>query len=267
MRAPTPLTPAEKILTHLGITDPAEIDVDAIAWTMGAAVKYRPLDGCEARIVGVGDRAVITVHEGRRPERQRFSVGHELGHWKHHRGRRFDCRSEDIGSPKDDSPFDPERVADQFAVDLLMPAFLFQPAAGRLGRMTLDVADTLAAAFRVSLTAAAIRLVEVGPAPAMLICHGPQGRRWFRRHREVPATLFPHRSLDAESYARDVWDGKMDRSRAAKIGAGAWIDRRGADRYEVTEQTIRISRDTILSLVWWHDEAQLEAELRAVRRG
>jgi hypothetical protein len=44
------LTPAERLLKDLGVTDPKEIDLEAVAWTLGARVKYRPLDGCAPTI-------------------------------------------------------------------------------------------------------------------------------------------------------------------------------------------------------------------------
>jgi Zn-dependent peptidase ImmA (M78 family) len=72
------LTAAEQVLADLGITDPSEIDLEAIAWTLGARVRYRPLESCEARIVGNGDRAIITVNNRSHPRRQRFSIAHEL---------------------------------------------------------------------------------------------------------------------------------------------------------------------------------------------
>jgi Zn-dependent peptidase ImmA (M78 family) len=256
------LTSAERLLISLGVTEPLEIDVEAIALTMGAKVKFRRLDGCAARITGTMERAVITVDESSGWRRRRFSVGHELGHWRHHRGQAFECKVSNIESPKEFDPLDPERQADQFAADLLMPSYLFRPAANSFKKMTLDGAEKLSNMFNVSLTAAAIRLLELGPAPAMLVCHGTQGRRWFKRHRDLPETLFPPKKLDRETFAQDVMDGKMDRSGARKIGAEAWTDRLGASNFEVTEQTFRIGEDSILTMVWWHDEAQIEAELQ-----
>jgi hypothetical protein len=58
----TALTPAERMLLELGITEPKDIDLDAIAWTRGAVVNYRPIDNCEATIVGSKRRAVISVN-------------------------------------------------------------------------------------------------------------------------------------------------------------------------------------------------------------
>ena len=40
-----------------------------------------PLTGCEANIIGRGDKAIITINSKSIPGRQRFSAGHELGHW------------------------------------------------------------------------------------------------------------------------------------------------------------------------------------------
>jgi hypothetical protein len=167
-----------------------------------------------------------------------------------------------IESPKEYDPLDPERQADRFSADLLMPDYLFRPVAASFKKMTLDGAETLSNMFDVSLTAAAVRLLELGPAPAMLVCHGPQGRRWFKRHRDLPETFFPPKELDRETYAKDVMDGKIDRSGIRKAGAEAWTDRYGASEFEVTEQTFRIGEDSILTMVWWHDERQIEAELR-----
>ena len=46
------LSPAERLLQELGVTEPDEIDLEAIAYYVNARVRYRRLDGCEARIIG-----------------------------------------------------------------------------------------------------------------------------------------------------------------------------------------------------------------------
>lgn len=66
----------ERLLWSLGIEKPEDIDLEAIAWSIGAKVKYRPLKSCEARICGCGDKAIITVDDGKIPQRRRFSVAH-----------------------------------------------------------------------------------------------------------------------------------------------------------------------------------------------
>ena len=173
-------TPAEIILQDLGITEPNEIDLEAIAWIQGARIRYRKLESCEARIIGHGDRAIITVNEQSSPRRQRFSVAHELGHWKWHRGRLLVCRADEIGNGDTSRP-QIERTADEFAADLLMPNYLFLPISGSFRKLTFKTVSEIADTFDVSRTAAAIRLVETGHAPSLLVCHSYQGRKWFTR--------------------------------------------------------------------------------------
>lgn len=52
------------LLAELGIEAPDEIDIEAIAEHCDATVVYEPLAGCTARIIGHGDRAIITVDAG-----------------------------------------------------------------------------------------------------------------------------------------------------------------------------------------------------------
>ena len=72
---------AVDLLQSLGITEPAEIDICAIAQSRGATVVEKLVTGCEARIVGYGERAIIVVNSESISSRKRFSAAHELGHW------------------------------------------------------------------------------------------------------------------------------------------------------------------------------------------
>jgi hypothetical protein len=251
------LTHAERLLQELGITEPDEIDLDAVAFHVGARVRYRPLEGCEARIIGAGDQAIITVKADSHPRRKRFSIAHELGHWHHHRGHCLVCRVEEMRRPG--GALSPERVADGFAADLLMPAYLFKPLARQHAKLTFKAVNALAEAFKTSQTATAIRLVESNHTPALLVCHGPKGRKWFTRSLRVPQRWFPQDSLDAESFAFGVLFGrKPDDPIPRKIGADAWFDRRDADRFEVHEQTCRTGPDEVLTLILVSDPEMLE---------
>jgi hypothetical protein len=250
-------TPAELILKRLGISQPEEIDLEAIAWDMDARVRYRPLDGCEARIIGSADRAIITVNSRANPRRQRFSIGHELGHWHHDRGRVLLCQADDIGRAAIGSVH-PERIADRFASSLLMPAYLFRPIARAYPKVDFQTIRAIADRFETSRTATAIRLIEDGHFVGCLVCHGSRGRKWFTRSPEVPDRWFPRAELAAESFAFAVlYGGGAEDRFPRKIGADAWFDRWDAERFEVYEQSIRPSDHEILTLVRIDDEAML----------
>ena len=111
-------------LNELAITDPKEIDLEAIAYVKSARIKEEPLKGCEARIVGAGDRAIITVNSESSIERKKFSIGHELGHWFKDRGKVGDlCSKKDMDeNSKGIKP--KEKIANQFASELLIPNYL-----------------------------------------------------------------------------------------------------------------------------------------------
>ncbi len=253
----TSLSPAERVLHNLGITDPREIDLEAIAWHLGVRIKRCDLDGCEARIIGHHDRAIIRVSSSSRPHRQRFSIGHELGHWRHHRGRLLVCRSEDIGNHKPGTP-EIERVADAYAADLLLPRYLFIPISRQHAKLSFRMVRELGDLFDASLTATAIRLVESRHSPAVLVCHGPDGRKWFTRSPDVPERWFPRDELDPESFAFDLLFGGQEQAYPRLIGADAWFDRNEAQRYELREDSVRTADDEILTLLMLTEDGMLE---------
>ncbi len=249
------LAPAERLLQELGVTEPDEIDLEAIAYYTGARVRFRPLDGCEARIIGNGDEAIIMVNMNSSYRRKRFSIAHELGHWQHHRGKCLVCRVEEN---RQHNALSPERTADGYAADLLMPHFLFRPLSRQHSKLTFKAVGALADSFETSQTATAIRLIESDHSPALLVCHGQRGRKWFTRAPSVPTRWFPQDALDAESFAFGVlFGGKGDDPMPRRIGADAWFDRWDADRFEVHEQTMRTGPDEVLTLVVLHESNML----------
>ncbi len=52
----------DALLKALGVTEPEEIDLEAIAFSVHAKIQYRVLEGCDARIVGYGNDSIITVN-------------------------------------------------------------------------------------------------------------------------------------------------------------------------------------------------------------
>jgi Zn-dependent peptidase ImmA (M78 family) len=245
---------ADALLEDLGITEPEELDLNAVAQHCGATILYKPLEGCAARIVGNEDRAIITIDSNTRIERQRFSAGHELGHWMFDRSKvsLFSCE-EDL-FVKEWSKNNPEARANRYAADLLMPVGMFKPRAAALQRIDFDSAKLLAKMFTTSLTATAIRLVEHGPLPGMLICSSAAGLEWSVRGSET-RRLWPQKP-SSDTYAYDVLNGTDDEA-SGDVLASAWFDHPLAGRYQVYEHSIRAYNGLVLSLLWWRNETML----------
>lgn len=255
MGAPGSKSPVA-LLDELGIGAPEEIDVEAIASYCDATVVYESLSGCEARIIGLGDRAIITVRADARRERQRFSIGHELGHWMRDRARiGFSCTESSFHVEW--STENPERRANRFAADLLLPERFFQPAA-KDQPMTLATARSLATTFTTSLTATAIRLVELGSFPAMLVCSDTAGnRKWYVTGPDV--RIRPVLRVGRDTVAYEIAHGGRRGNGPAEVCSDGWVDYPDAGWYELTEDSIAMGRDLVLSLLWWKNEAQLLA--------
>ena len=151
--------------------------MEAIAHCVGVEVEYRRLANCEAQIIGYKHRAVVYVSLDTPPHRRRFSAGHELGHWHHHRGQSFVCRSSDIGQPIDDNRKRGEAGRRLFGRP--DPAAVHcRTELERMGEISLDVIADLASKFKASVTATAIRAMRMTRQPLILVAHNLLGRNW-----------------------------------------------------------------------------------------
>ena len=252
------IEPAERLLQDFGIESPEDIDLEAIAYAQCISIKRKPLDSCEARIVGKDEKAIITVNQNSSKERQRFSIAHELGHWHWHQGRTLDCQIiNDTHLRRDKNSFKEERQADDFAKSLLMPNYIIRPIVNSYRTLTFYEVGKIAQLFGVSLTAAAIRLVELDIFPCFLVCYGCEGRKWFSMSRSIEKHWHLRKDLDKESYAFDLLYCNKSDDKPHTIGACAWFANPEASDFEIKEQSICIGQKTILTLLIFCDENML----------
>ena len=221
------------------------------------------------------------VNRDAHPYRRRFTVAHELGHWMWDRAELAHVFTEDAwGEPAEtapagdatpsgmtpgDGPLDdwyedrPEPRANRWAAELLMPEHLFAPdVAGR--EISFDVARDLARRYRTSLTATALRLIDLGTVPAMIV-RSRLGRRyrWFQRGAGVPREMWPHPEPVAGAVARGLLDGLSGGPDPVEVPADAWLERKDAWWYRVREHSIAVGDGEVLTLLSWPDDAQLRA--------
>lgn len=249
------LTAAERILQSLSIAEPQQIDLEAIAWTRGAAVNFRPLDGCEARIIGSRRKAIISVNSRSPERRRRFSLAHELGHWHHHRGKVLFCDKNDIGNFANDA-LNPERQADAFASDLILPNYLLIPRIQKIKKMTLAAARDISDEFRASLTATLLKITLSNRLPMVIVCYNKNKRRWFERAPMIQPWWFPVTTLDRQTFAADMlFNSGTEQNFPRKMPADAWFDFKGSDRFEVTEQSFLLPDEEVLSVLSLPDQA------------
>jgi Zn-dependent peptidase ImmA (M78 family) len=244
-----------KLLHEMGITEPEDIWLEAIAEHCDATIIYQPIEGAEARLLGYKDRAIITVNSKSSIGRQRFSGGHELGHWLLDRGQvSFSCTAKMFAGEWREN--NPERRANLYATELLLPEFMFKPRA-KNKPVTFAVVEELAGVFKMSLTATAIRLVEHGSFPAMIVCNELGNRKWFMRGPDVPKDLWPLEQPGRDSVAFGLLRGEAKVIGPVEVYADQWIDHPDSHRYGIVEDSAKLSGNLILSLLWWKNERQL----------
>ena len=245
-----PLSKAELLLKSLGIDSPEQIDLEAIAFELGAKIRYRKIDGCEARIVGNGISAIITVNEAHKPTRQRFSIAHELGHWVERHGKGgFICAKEDI-SPQNDAAKSVESIANTFASQLILPSYLFDPIAAGLP-ITLDAADKIRKDFKAGLTATALKLVNGTGKAAAIICHGMKGRQWFALSPGWPEYLRLSTELNCDTEAFELLyvADKTGKTPLCKEPASRWITSRQGQDVKLQSQSVKLADGVVLSVI------------------
>lgn len=240
----------QALLKALHVTAPRDIDIEAIAQYCGATVMYERLVGCEGRIIGHGNRAIITVDQRATTSRKRFSAAHELGHWMKHRGKvALVCNNEQLMCKWEGR--DRESVANRYAAELLLPQYLFQSLL-KDKPLTLETVRGLAEQFETSITATAMRLVQLTDRPAALICASAHGRAWFELSPSAKAAqCWPRRTLPVDSGAAAILKRDEEPIGPRKVSPTVWFGGNNASIRDVVEDTVRITAHLALSLVVW----------------
>lgn len=166
---------AQEVLDLTGIAR-VPVPVDVVACRLGLTLEATPLgEGVSGVLVVNDDSATIGYNSAQHPVRQRFSIAHELGHYKLHKGetdapRVFITTTRYVAvflRNEESSRGEKRREieANRFAAALLMPAPLIRQEVSKPHYDNLsdeELCDILADRFQVSVQAMSIRLTSLG---------------------------------------------------------------------------------------------------------
>src|SRR5260370_39576716 len=102
--------------------------------------------------------------------------------------------------------------------------------------------------FRASMTATLLRILNENSFPILVVCHGKDRRRWFRRAEMVPQWWVPRDSLDPDTFALEILhNAAREDTFPRKTGAGAGFEFRNVHPYEVQSQSFALPNDAVLT--------------------
>jgi Zn-dependent peptidase ImmA (M78 family) len=151
-------------------------------------VRGECIDGFEGMLKANNSKTkwLIVYNDGNGSEgRQRFTVAHEFGHYMVHRELQdeFACHDDEI-STGERSKRDIEAEADQFASTLLMPYDDFRRQVNGQP-ISFDLIGHCADRYGVSLTAAALRWIDIAPERAILIASRDDHMLWAKSNADA----------------------------------------------------------------------------------
>jgi hypothetical protein len=243
---------ARGVIEELRIRRPAELVIEAIAWHFGARVQVSPLDGAEACVIRRGAQGTIIIRDDLDAGKYRFNLAHELGHFLIHPDLALKpCTDSDLAPWA--SRAEVEREADDFATNLLLPAE-FIVARLKAKSPSLDFIGELAQEFSTSLTATALRYVELSGFPCAVVVSSAVGVEWFRVAEGFPGWFEKGRQLHADSWAYSALRGEDLPKGMQPTLATAWFKERRWKDVLIREQAIGLrSYGKALSLIWIPD--------------
>jgi Zn-dependent peptidase ImmA (M78 family) len=158
---------ATQLLMGLGV-EMAPVPVEDLARSLGAEVIYRAFEGDVSGMVYRNKaQKVIGVNSRHAPNRQRFTVAHEIGHLVLHKGQEVYVDSFEGRINWRDGASDPvEAQANAFAAELLMPRAFVDREVEKVmdegGVSPKQLVDVMAKSFRVSKQSMRFRLENLG---------------------------------------------------------------------------------------------------------
>lgn len=252
------ISAATGILKELYITNPAEVDLDDLAYLRGGVVRDAVMNNCEGRLIRSGPNGIITINSKiREPGKRRFAIAHELGHFELHE------RANQFSNFVDQNFLEwykisaIEREANIFAAELLMPDKRFKGACEKQEPIFNNIC-AVAEFFKTTLTSTAIRYVDLGPYPSMLIVSEAGKIKWFVQSDDFPYRFIKiGRVVEKGSIAFDLFAGKKVNKSHEMVMGSIWL----SDDWSLPEDLILYessiilpSYNTVLSFIWVYEE-------------
>lgn len=215
--------------------------------------------GESGNVAEIKGKLVITVNSNETPERQRFTICHELGH----KVLGLDSNHQQIpawGYVKRDTA---EVMCDIFAAELLMPHDQFS-AASRNREPSLATMYSLMDAFKTSFPATGSRFARLTNTPCAFVNMQGGSVRYVSMStslRAMGARITLRSPIPTKSLAARLRDAKSSEYQDEEVAQDEWFENwpSGLDLIELSRH--HDASDTTLSLLWFEEEDAPKVEV------
>jgi Zn-dependent peptidase ImmA (M78 family) len=246
---------ARKLLQELNIVE-VPIQPREIARQLGIWVWERDIEGgYDGYLMRVENTFGIMVNRAIKSEaRKNFTIAHELGHYEFDRHQKFQraCLMKESENFYDNQQ--EELLANQFAVELLMPREKFIADMKKQEDTGLTAIDALANRYCTSLTSTAIRYARFSPQTCAVVISRDDRIRYFSYSKAFSSDencyLIKDMPLHAGSYAQQLFDNKLlDEEAAGEVPISYWCKSNATGM--LFEQSRSLPRfRQVLSFIW-----------------
>jgi IrrE N-terminal-like domain len=228
-------------------------DLYLFAESIGLEVKEVDSDAFDGALVRrPGElKGIIAVRRGiREVSRKLFTVAHEIAHFllPGHGVSDLHCTSADINSWAGNVAREKEAAANKFAAELLLPSKLLYPIVNQR-KATIALAQELAGEFGTSLTATALRCVELTEEPCALVCSESGEIKWSRKNSQF-GKYIPKSRLGVDSLAGELFINRSARSLSGEISTDVWTQSDDDKNTVIWEDSILLDYyDSVLTIL------------------
>jgi len=239
---------ATDLRKKLGLAAPPFLPQTAFS-ALSISYKECSLDGCLGMTLrAYGNIGVMVSSNIPEEGKKLFTAAHELGHVvipSHAKTNSFKCTNNDLWG-KSKNPQEVE--ANQFAAEWLMPKDIFKSLALQM-EPDFENISLLASVFSVSLTAAAMRFVEITDHEVVLVVSEKGIIKYFRLSQDFPYRLAP--GSVPNTYARNNLIGQPFPNEFMAVSSDEWFQGKQPESDEVLEYSIKLGDyDTVLTMLW-----------------
>lgn len=202
-------------------------NISEFASTIGLKIREVDSASFEGALIRIPNRprGIIAVKRTI-PEagRKVFTIAHEIGHFilPGHGTTECYCTPEDIDSWKAHVARTHETAANRFASELLIPKREVHEIVNKK-KATITLAKEISREFHTSLTAAAIKCVQVTEERCALVWSVDSQIRWITRSEKFWYYI-PVCRLTSDTLAGRLFTDNTEREREGQILASSWIE-------------------------------------------